>query len=101
MGGEMNESTIQRVFTSRDWNESTCDTCCKYTGVVLIGDERACHNCLLTAYDEAGDKVVQDSDLHFGNEPFQRTAVVALLLAIALSGVVLGSVLHEVMKGIL
>lgn len=55
---QMTESTLERLFPSRDWKaESVCDTCCQWDSVVRIDDENACYDCLLTHYDEDGEKV--------------------------------------------
>lgn len=84
----MLESTIQRVFTAPDWNQSTCDVCCDVKDVVLLSDQRVCHNCLLTAFDENGDPTVQESDLVWGNDYQQVAGRTALFLVILISAVV-------------
>lgn len=54
----MTESTLERLFPSRDWKaESVCDTCCQWDSVVRIDDENACYDCLLAHYDEEGNKI--------------------------------------------
>lgn len=68
----MKEETIERVFTRYDWFEAHCDQCCDRTSVINLADERVCYQCLRIDFDEAGDKIVADADLHFGNERFQN-----------------------------
>jgi len=95
----MTEETIERVFSPRDWNESFCDICTDRQDVVLLGDERVCRPCLLTEFDESGDKIVKDSDLKdaFSNDWQQKVKNAARGAAVAmfLAGFLLATFLFE------
>lgn len=102
----MTEDTIQNTFRFTEWRESDCDVCANRVSVVLLADERVCYDCLLTDFDESGDRIITDADLRdaFSNDWVQPTparAVLAFLLAIALSGVALGNVCYELMRGMI
>jgi hypothetical protein len=93
----MNVETIERTFTPKDWKESFCDLCNERMDVVLLADERVCYQCLVCDFDEAGDKVVKDSDLVFGNDYRQKiaNAAIVLLLSGFFAGLVFGALLFE------
>lgn len=73
----MTEETIERVFSPRDWNDSVCDVCCKYTGVVLLSDQRVCYDCLLTNFAEAGDPIITEKELEAGFNYPEPSGIIA------------------------